>query len=99
MNDIRLARKLNSVGKRRFVECFDLLKQRADGEFTHNEARAELVKRKVSNKAGAGIRVGSAKLIFEEGGVRDALSIIMKSTRVPQEIVARAGELLRKLVG
>jgi len=63
-------RKLNSVGKRAFVENFDIFERYSSGRISKEQARAALVALGVSNDAGANIRLGNAKLIFRRGWKR-----------------------------
>ena len=95
MNDDELTRKLNSIGKQIFVKHFALFEQYGLGRITRAQAIDELVKLGVSNKAGAGIRAGNAKLIFEANRAQDALSIIIESNRIPLPVLAEARRLIQ----
>ena len=53
----------------------------------------ELVKLGVSNDAGAGIRVGNAKLIFESLKEKEALDLIIESSRLPSSAMNEARRL------
>lgn len=93
MNDKELIRKLNSVGKQAFFENFNLFQSYASGRLSRDQAIEELVRLGVSNNAGAGMRVGNAKQIFEAGKEMDALSIIINSTRLSLPVLALARSL------
>jgi hypothetical protein len=94
MNQDDLIRKLNSVGKQAFVERYDIFKKHASGQINRNKAIDELVKLGVSNEAGASIRVGNAKLIFEAHREADALNIILESNRLPTSVKSEARKLI-----
>ena len=78
MNEKQLIRKLNSVGKKAFVENYRIFGSYATGRISRESAIEILVGSEVSNEAGAAIRVGNAKLIFDaqkqNGSVRDSVS-------------------------
>jgi hypothetical protein len=93
MNRTDLIRKLNSIGKQAFVEHFYLFKNHASGRINRNDAVDELVNLGISNEAGAGIRVGNAKLIFEAQQEADALGIILESKRLPISVIGEARRL------
>ena len=90
-----LKRKLNSVGKQAFVEHFYLFQKHASGAISRKQAIYELVKHRVSNEAGAGRRVGSAKLIFDAKKEIDALSIVLEAKRIPASVIAAAKDIKR----
>lgn len=93
MDEKELIRKLNSIGKQAFVTHFALFKKYASGQISRNIAIDELVKLRVSNNSGAGIRVGNAKLIFEAKLEADALDIIIDSRRLSASVVSEARKL------
>lgn len=94
VNENELVRKLNSVGKSIFVEYFLIFKEYSSGKLSKEECIELLVSSKVSNDAGAAIRCGNAKLIFESQGECDALNIIIKSSRLSSIIVNKAKQLI-----
>ena len=79
MNNDDLVRKLNSVGKQAFVKYFDLFKWYAHGKITKEESISILLEERVSNDNGAAIRVGNAKIIFDNCRELNALRIIVQS--------------------
>jgi len=93
MKRAELTRKLNSVGKQAFVEHFELFKKHASGQINRSKAVDELIRLGVSNEAGAGIRVGNAKLIFEAHREADALDMISGSGRLPASVIGEARRL------
>jgi len=93
MNEEEIVRKLQSVGKQAFVENYCLFQNYASGSLSRDEAIEELVRLGVSNDAGAGIRVGNAKLIFDARKEMDALSIILDSRRLPSSVLVAARRL------
>lgn len=83
MNQDELTRKLNSVGKQAFVDNYNLFEGYAQGLLSKDELIDKLVRLGISNKAGATIRIGNAKLIFEAQKEMDALELISNSERIP----------------
>lgn len=94
MRGIDMERKLNSVGKQAFVEHYELLQRFAAGSISREDAIAKLVDQGVSNDAGAAIRVGNAKLIFENAWESEALRLVLASKRLPHTVVSEARNLL-----
>lgn len=88
-----LIRKLNSVGKTIFVEYFLTFKSFSSGQFPREKCIELLVSKKVSNEAGAAIRIGNAKQIFESKKECDALIIISESSRLSSDTVNKAKQL------
>ncbi len=82
MNSDELARKLNSVGKQAFVDHYELFERYARGLLSRDEVVDELVRLGISNEAGASIRVGNAKLIFDAQKEMDAIELILNSERI-----------------
>jgi hypothetical protein len=97
MDRKHLERKLNSVGKRVFVEQFTIFKNFASGQIDRSRAIKALVNQGVSNNPGAGIRVGNAKLIFEARQERAALEIILRSGRMSSSVLTEARRLREQL--
>lgn len=93
MDDIELDKKLKSVGKAAFVSNYELFQNFTAGRISRADAIETLVRQKVSNEAGAAIRIGNAKLIFENGRELDALDLVLQSNRVNNDI----RDLARKL--
>ncbi|MBN1903504.1 MAG: hypothetical protein JW927_00240 [Deltaproteobacteria bacterium] len=90
-----LVRKLSSVGKQAFVENYEIFQRYASSRITREDAIDQLVKIGVSNEAGAAIRVGNAKLIFDDGKQKEALNLVLKSKRIPPSITNEA----RRIIG
>lgn len=93
MNQEKLIRKLNSVGKQVFVEQFELFEKYYKSEISRENAIDELVSLGISNESGAGIRIGNAKLIFQASKEQSALDIILNSNRISSSIMTRAKNL------
>lgn len=93
MNEKELVRRLQSVGKQAFVEHFYLFQNCALGRLSRVKVVDELVRLGVSNSAGAGMRAGNAKLIFDARKEMDALSIVLESRRLPSSVLAEARKL------
>jgi len=91
-----LIRKLNSVGKRAFVENYLLFQSYATGKVSKEEAIDQLVKLGVSNESGASIRLSNAKAIFANSHSKDALVIIVESTNLPSGIIKKTKILLEE---
>ncbi len=94
MNEKELMRKLNSVGKSAFVNCFQTFKEYSEEQISRTACVDSLVKKKVSNSAGAAIRAGNARQIFQAGMERQALEIVVNATRVDAAIIMAARNLL-----
>jgi len=94
MNNDELIRKLNSVGKRAFVENYLLFQRYAVGTISKEEAIDQLMELGVSNEAGASIRLSNAKLIFENSRNKVALALIIESQNLPHNISKEAKTLL-----
>ena len=84
-----IERKLNSVGKEAFVIYYFDFKTKSREAVIN-----KLVEDKVSNYDGASIRVGNAKQIFANNKQCEALSIIVKSKRLPSEVIHLAKKIL-----
>lgn len=91
---LNMEKKLNSVGKQAFVDHYKLFEQHAKGFVSREDAVAQLVDQGVSNDAGAAIRVGNAKAIFDHGWEHNALRVILASQRLPHKVLAKAKGLL-----
>ncbi|SEG19467.1 hypothetical protein [Vibrio hangzhouensis] len=95
MDDTELDKKLKSVGKAAFVTNYELFQNFTAGRISRADAIEALVTKKVSNEAGAAIRNGNAKLIFESGRELDALDLVLQSNRVNDDIRDLARKLRR----
>jgi hypothetical protein len=95
MNEAQLIRKLQSVGKRAFVENYQLFESYAAGKISRESAIGTLVGSGVSNEAGAAIRVGNAKRIFDARKQRSALEMICDSRRISRSTFVQAESLLQ----
>ena len=89
-----MVRKLNSVGKSAFIMYFQLFKKYSEEQISRDACIDCLVKNKVSNSAGAAIRAGNARQIFQAGMERQALEIVANATRVDAAITSAARNLL-----
>ena len=94
MNNSDLERKLNSVGKKAFVSYFDIFKQYASDKITREESISILFDKRSGNYAGSAIRVGNAKIIFDNHRELDALKIIIQSNRLSFTIKQEAKRLI-----
>jgi len=92
-NTEKTLRQLNSVGKEVFVRYFHLFRKCALCEISNAEAIALLVQYNISNLAGATIRVGNANKIFDEKTEDKALDLVLKSSRLPHEVIEGARRL------
>ena len=96
MNEQELIRKLNSVGKTIFVKYFSSFKAYAYGNLSKEKCIELLVSNGVSNEAGASIRCGNAKLLFESKKECDALIAVSESTRLSSDIICMAKKLINE---
>jgi len=95
MNENELVRKLNSVGKKAFVMCFELYRDYAEGIISRETCIERQVSLGLSNESGAAIRCGNAKAIFKGEMVCEALGLISTSGRLSVETINTAKELLK----
>ena len=94
MKEQRLARYLNSVGKGCFVEYFDLFQDK----IISNKDIAEQIYNEKGYTMNACIsRTGHARMIIREGGAKDALKLIIDSSRIDISKIAEARRLLQAL--
>lgn len=91
MNEEQLVESLNSIGKKSFVEDYDIY---GNKELTVQKKIQVLTNRYSSN--GAAIRVSFADKVFKNNKQLDALKLIINSPRMPQSLKAKAKELLLK---
>jgi hypothetical protein len=89
MNDERLERSLNSIGKACFVKHYETLR-----DWSGIDAVEYLIKHELYTEDAARVRGSCSKNIFNAGRHADALRIIARSDRVPREVVAKAETLL-----
>lgn len=89
-----LVRKLNSVGKQAFVENFEIFERYSSGRITREDAIDQLVKLRVSNEAGAAIRVSNAKLIFDAGKTMESLKLVLESKKMPLSVIVKAKRIM-----
>lgn len=91
MDSDKLIRKLNSVGKEAFVRHYYLFRDYAENRISRGFAIHKLVMEGRSNEAGASMRLGNAKILFQEEASHQALLLIQQS-RVSDEVktLARA---------
>lgn len=95
MREEELIRKLNSVGKRAFVEYYELYKEYAEGRVSRENCIEKQVVDGLSNESGASIRCGNAKQIFSANMQCEALEIITGSDRLPSELIDKAINLIQ----
>ncbi|MFT6403816.1 MAG: hypothetical protein ACJA2U_000165 [Marinomonas primoryensis] len=95
MFEEELNRKLNSVGKKVFVECFYCFQRYAFGQITKESAIKELVDSAISNEAGASIRLSNAAMIFKANKQNEALGIVLSSKRI-SSVVREKAQILMK---
>ncbi|MCP4269101.1 MAG: hypothetical protein GY777_26605 [Candidatus Brocadiaceae bacterium] len=97
MDESKLERCLNSVGKRVFVECYHLFESFAQGKISKEESIEQLVSENVSNESGAKIRLGNAKKIFDCQMERIALMIVIRSKRTEASTLQTAKNIIDRL--
>lgn len=90
-------RKLRSVGLEAFINNYELFDEYAHGKKSYSDSIEKLVDLGVSNRAGATIRLGNAKRIFESDCEKKALKKIVNSNRLSESVRNRAAEILSVL--
>ncbi|WP_028584733.1 hypothetical protein [Desulfogranum mediterraneum] len=97
MNNIELNRKLCSVGKKVFVDNYDFFESYANGIISKEQCINKLISKKVSNHNGAHIRCSNAKIIFESKMEKEALGIILQSSRINEIVLLKAQNILNEM--
>jgi hypothetical protein len=94
MDDKKIERSLNRIGKACFVTHYELFRDKARTEppFVVDY----LMKTEKYNESGATIRASYAKQIFNAGRHVEALKIVARSERIPQESASKARMLLNE---
>lgn len=88
-------RALNSIGKRCFTEYFNEFKNCTDKEKLAQKLLD--LNPKASSFAAQITRINNAQRIFESDAAAEALTVIIKSSRVDDETRKRARELLKSV--
>jgi len=92
-----ITRKLNSIGKKIFVEYFNVFKSNFLGNLSKEQTINIFTSKKISNYNGANIRYSNAMWLFKYQKEKDALKIVIDSKRVPQNIKNKAQNILNTL--
>ena len=98
MEHAKVIDRLNSIGKQAFVNHFKTFCDYAKDRLSKDAAIECLVTAKLSNEAGAKIRLNNAKPIFQSNHQAEALQIVIDSNRMPSAVVERAKVLLEKCI-
>ena len=81
MDNTKLARCLQSVGKQAFVRCFWPLRAVALGRLSRAACAQTIINQGHGTKLnGALVRISRAKAIFEAGRERDAIDLVTASS-------------------
>jgi len=96
MEQERLIRKLNSVGKEVFVRYYYLFRDFASDNVSRRSAIQRLVDENVSNEDGAWMRLGNARAIFNERGNCHALLLIQHSQRLSDRTITLARKIAKE---
>lgn len=99
MDQYKLEKRLQSIGKRVFVEQYSLFADYAHEITTKEDAVDQLVSNNVSNENGAMFRLSNAKKIFDDNMERAALVLILQSKRVDASTLLEAKNILDRLDG
>ncbi|HCR70935.1 MAG TPA: hypothetical protein DIW23_05795 [Anaerolineae bacterium] len=91
MNDTQLKRSIQSVGMKCFVKYFEHF---LDSTIKNDELVELLMKNEGWIESGCKTRVAQAKRIINHGKSKDALKIIVNSSKIDAEINLQAKELL-----
>lgn len=94
MDNYRLNRYLNSVGKECFVTYFHLF---IDSNIPNYEIVETILKEKGYTEKACNSRTGHARMILREGGAKEALRIVTESTRLNEKIVELARQHLKSI--
>ena len=91
MNEEQLAKSLNSIGKRSFVEDYEIYSNK---ELTVQK-KIQILTNHYSS-SGATIRVSFAEKVFKNNKQLEALKLIIDSLRITQSLKDKAKELIIK---
>ncbi|MBM9512016.1 hypothetical protein [Desulfogranum marinum] len=91
MDEKRLVRYLNSVGKECFVKYFRIFN---DFNMSNSEIADIIEEENGYTRKACNSRTGHARMIIREGGAKDALEIIAASNRLSAEIVTEARNII-----
>jgi len=94
MDQYKLEKRLQSIGKRVLVEQYSLFEDYAHKITSKEDAVEQLVSYDVSNENGAMIRLSNAKTIFDKKMERAALVLITQSKRIDASTLREANILL-----
>ena len=92
-----IIRKLNSIGKKIFIEYFNLFQSSFLDNLSKEQVMNTLISKNVSNYNGAGIRYSNALWLFKYKKEKEALKVVINSKRVPQNIKDKAQNILNSL--
>ncbi|WP_419882823.1 hypothetical protein ACN6MY_03890 [Peribacillus sp. B-H-3] len=92
MDTVKLEKSLKSIGKKSFVEDYNIYR---DFNMTTNEKVVKLAEKYTAS--GAAIRVSFANDIFKDKKQEDALRIIIDSPRISENVKALARKYLFEL--
>ncbi len=96
MDQYKLEKRLQSIGKRVFVEQYSLFEDYAHKITSKEDAVEQLVSCDVSNENGAMIRLSNAKTIFDKKMERAALVLITQSKRIDASTLREANSILSR---
>ncbi len=93
MNDQQLERALQSIGKGCFIKYFENF---SNPNISKEDLIDILMKNEGYMESGCKTRISQSRRIIDSGKTNEALNIILKSERVPQEFTDKCKILLGK---
>ena len=94
MDNKQLERHLASIGKGCFIKYFEYFK---NFNYTHQELVELLHRNEGYEKSACATRISNSRSIINEGKTKDALNLIIESTRLDKITILNAKRILRNL--
>ncbi|PNH91798.1 hypothetical protein [Vibrio diazotrophicus] len=90
MDDKQLDRSLRSIGKECFVKYYELFRDRT---WSKEDLIEHLMALEGYQESGCITRISQSRRIFDDNRELDALDMVIKSNRLPYEIIEKARKL------
>jgi protease II len=94
MEEKRLVRYLNSVGKKCFVKYYEMF---SDSNLSNQEIVDIIETENSYTRKACNSRTSHARMILREGGAKDALELIASSDRLSSEVITQAKNFIIRM--
>lgn len=91
MDQQQLDRSLRSIGKECFVNYFEYFKNQ---KYSNNDLVALLMRKEVYTESGSKTRVTQSRRIISENKVKEALSMVIESSKLDVATILKAKKIL-----